>query len=478
MSSKYSANLAFLLLVNIFIKPFYLFVIDRGVQNATGETYGLYAALLSSSLLFYIVLDIGLTHYNNREVAQNKRSLLEGLPKMLAIKAILAVVYLITMLGLVLVLQYGLAEVKWLIWLSINQILLSLILFFRSCISGLQHFKADAIVSVTDKVLLIIIAGSLLIHFSSGNFPIEYFIYAHTMAYCGSLLLTIGILWPWLRRVSWHLPVFREVSGFVWKSLPYASVILLMTMYYRIDTIMIERLLPAHELLETAIYAAAFRQMDAAQNIAILFTVILLPLYARMLKRKQNFMEIASGSFNLLGVFALVLLLPCWFVPEKIMAFLYPSLPEDYSGMLLSILMTSFIPMCCIFIYGTLLTADARLKLLNKIVLLGALLNVSLNFWLIPEFKALAAAYTSLATQSLMAILKMWFVYVLFGPLMPAHYALRWVVMIMLSIAGSWLLFMLEFPWWLFTISSAVCTFVMAWAAGIFSLKTIRFFLP
>ena len=77
MQKKFITNLAFLLFLNILIKPFWLLGIDRSVQNATGaDVYGAYYALFNFSFLFNILLDMGITNFNNRNM-QNY----SGLPK-------------------------------------------------------------------------------------------------------------------------------------------------------------------------------------------------------------------------------------------------------------------------------------------------------------------------------------------------------------------------------------------------------------
>ena len=54
------------------IKPFWIFGIDRTVQNMIGtEQYGLYYALFNFSFLFNIFLDLGITNFNNRNISQN-----------------------------------------------------------------------------------------------------------------------------------------------------------------------------------------------------------------------------------------------------------------------------------------------------------------------------------------------------------------------------------------------------------------------
>ena len=61
MLKKYLADIAFMQILNLLIKPIWILVIDRAVQNTLSlEVYGNYAALFNFSLMFFIILDLGL----------------------------------------------------------------------------------------------------------------------------------------------------------------------------------------------------------------------------------------------------------------------------------------------------------------------------------------------------------------------------------------------------------------------------------
>ena len=70
MKRKFVTNLALVLFLNLLVKPFWIFGIDRTVQNVVGsEGYGFYFSLFSLSLLLNIFLDFGITNFNNRSIA-------------------------------------------------------------------------------------------------------------------------------------------------------------------------------------------------------------------------------------------------------------------------------------------------------------------------------------------------------------------------------------------------------------------------
>ncbi|MCK4288280.1 MAG: hypothetical protein KAW86_03670, partial [Bacteroidales bacterium] len=72
MQRKFLTNLALLLFLNFLIKPFWILGIDRTVQNVVGlEDYGFYFVVFNFSLIFNILLDFGITNFNNRNIAQH-----------------------------------------------------------------------------------------------------------------------------------------------------------------------------------------------------------------------------------------------------------------------------------------------------------------------------------------------------------------------------------------------------------------------
>ena len=71
------------------------------------------------------------------------------------------------------------------------------------------------------------------------------------------------------------------------------------------------------------------------------------------------------------------------------------------ASQLLTILMICFVCVSSTYIYGTLLTANGNLYHLNIVAGFGVLLNIILNFILIPRYQALGSAIASLITQFL-----------------------------------------------------------------------------
>src|SRR6478752_9480072 len=92
--SKFYSSLLLLIILNAIIKPFWIFGIDRQVQNLTGTVeYGTYFSLLNLSVVFGFLLDWGLTNFINRELAARKTELQEHLGSFFLLKMLFAVFY-------------------------------------------------------------------------------------------------------------------------------------------------------------------------------------------------------------------------------------------------------------------------------------------------------------------------------------------------------------------------------------------------
>jgi O-antigen/teichoic acid export membrane protein len=400
LKRKFVTNLILLLFLNLLIKPFWLFGIDRTVQNTVGdESFGLYFALFNFSMILNILLDVGITNYNNRNIAQHNFLLPKHLSNIVGLKLMLAIVYAVLSIIVALIIGYDSKQLYLLCFLIFNQFLISFTLYLRSNISALHLFRTDSMISVLDRTLMIIICSILLFtNVLGGKFNIEWFVYAQTTAYFLTAIITFFIVLNKSGKIKIHFSRSFFIV-FLRKSYPYALLILLMSLYNRIDSVMLERLLPGSKGKEQAgIYAQAFRLLDAVSMFGVLFAGLLLPIFSKMIKIKEPIGQMAKLSYSLLIIPAIIIAVSTVYYNHEIMHLLYDS-NTDQSSEILGILMIGFTGIATTYIFGTLLTANGSLKQLNLMALTGMIINVGLNLILIPRYQAFGSAYASLVTQ-------------------------------------------------------------------------------
>lgn len=413
MKRKFATNLLLLLGLNLLVKPIWIFGIDRTVQNIVGAgEYGLFFALFNFSILLNITLDFGLTNYNNREISQNPQVLHRYLSNMVGVKFLLAIVYFVICFGAALLLGYTERQLWMLLFLVINQFLSSFILYLRSNISGLQLFRTDSLLSVTDRVVMIALCGVMLWSPLREHFTIEWFVYAQTFAYASTALIALFVV---SRKVDSFSPKFSRAFfiSIAKQSYPYALLVLLMSFHYRVDSVMIERMLPDGHI-QAGIYAQAFRLLDASVMVPFLFSTLLLPIFSRMLRVGEPTGQLLRFALSLLMVFAITFATACIVHRQPIMDVLYVSKTAE-SATIFAILMACFVFSSASYILGTLLTANGSLAHLNIIALTGGVVNVSFNFMVIPRYGALGAAVVSLVTHILVAAMQVLVTYKTFN---------------------------------------------------------------
>ena len=400
-------NLFILLFLNLLIKPFYVFGIDLGVQKAVGtETYGFYFAVLNFTIIFNMLLDLGLTNFNNRNIAQNTQLLTKHFSGILTLKFLLALLYIVIVFIAGMIIGYDSFQLKLLFWAALNQFLNALILYLRSNVAALLMFKTDGILSVLDRLLMILICGMLLWgNVTEQPFQIMWFLYAQTASYviAAGIALMIVIFKAKMIRLTWNYTFFRAILK---KSFPFALLTMLMSIYGRIDSVMIERILPkdigAHQ---AGIFAYPFRFLEAITTIALLFSAILLPLFSKMLKNKENLIPIIKSAFTVLFFFSVssTVLLIGFRMP--VLHLLYPGIAAESVGVFL-FLIPCIIPVSMTYIFGTLLTANGSLRILNITSAIAIIINIAINLTLIPMLQARGAAIASLTTQTSIAIMQ------------------------------------------------------------------------
>jgi O-antigen/teichoic acid export membrane protein len=475
LNRKFIFNLFFLISLNLLIKPFWIFGIDRIVQNSVGTaTYGWYFSLFNFSFLFNMLLDVGLTSFNSRNIAQNRHLLSKSLQQIFVIKLFLACAYFLLTFLVAFVFRYDSQQVYLLIFLTFNQFLLSFILYFRSNISGLQLFKLDSLLSVLDRLLLIIFCSLMIWGPIFGpTIHILNFVYLQTASYLLTWFVCLTIVWAKSGRPAIGFIKWGRAVAIIRQSLPYALLILLMSVYFRADSVMLERLLPDGKT-QAGIYAQAFRIIDGFSAFAYLFPSLLLPMFAYMLKNKQDISGLARLSFVLLFVPSVILAVSASFFSSEIMTLLYrehTSISDD----VLKVLITSFIGYSFTYVFGTLLTANGNLKQLNRLAFFALMLNLCLNYLFIKAYGAKGAAFANLVTQGVMAVGQWYLARKVFNLRFAARGYFK-----MFIFMGSLVLFALfvkfgpvQIPWVYAFAEIVVAGFLLAFLFRLFSLREI-----
>lgn len=406
MQKKFLSNLVLLVAVNLLIKPFWVLGIDRTVQNSVGlDVYGQYISLLGFSLLFSVLLDFGIQNFNSASLARNHLLIQTQFPALLFLKILLAAGF--GVFTFVAGWFYGFSsyELYLLALLIINQVLASFYLFIRSNISGLQLYKTDSLLSAADRFFMIILCA-LMIWGNMVELSITHFIYAQCAGYLLAMVAGLIVVTPYLK--GWRFSYNHELVKELWqKTYPFALLALIMMLYTKADVLLIKRLMPDGDF-ENGIYAQSTRLLDAVNMFTALASGMLLPMFASMLKQKQSLTPLVKLAMLVMIVPVIMGVVYCYVYSDYIMELLYRT-TNDYNTLVFEICISSAIPYCVIYIFGTLLTARGKMRILVSTAAFALVVNTVANVVLIPRLGAQGAACVALSTHSLVAVFNLYY---------------------------------------------------------------------
>ena len=481
MQKKLLSGLFWILLLNLLIKPFWILGIETGVQNAVGpEEYGFYFTIFNLAYIFNILLDLGVTNFNTRNIAQHPKLIDKHLPGMLGIKIALLGLYLAVTFTVGLLSGYGSRQFHLLAVLSFNQFLNSLILYLRSNFEGLMLFKWDSVISILDRVVMIAIC-SLLLWGPHGGITVEWFAYAQTIAYLATALTALVVLTLrirkehnarfTLRRLHVSLPFSIVILR---KSFPFALLVLLMASYNRIDPLLLGWLHP-HGTYQAGIYAGAFRLLDALTMVAYLVSAVLLPVFSRMTAEGDSQLgPTTSMVTSLMVVFSFTAAATFSFRSGLFMELFYHSqdaaVVDDYARVF-RILVWGIVPIGMTYVYGTLLTAAGRLRQLNTLAATTLVINIVVNLIAIPRHGAVGSAWAAVIAQTFMAAAQI-VVAIRLLHLHPAGGYLLRLLLFGVAVVAT-LLLLPPMSWWALLLSAGAAAFAVAFALRLIDIKNI-----
>jgi O-antigen/teichoic acid export membrane protein len=366
------------------------------------EIYGQYFVLLSLTLVFNIFLDLGINNFTTRFIAQDESHLNQHVSRVLYLRGLLFLVYAVLVFVSAWLIRLATEQYILLILLVLNQFLIQSVAFIRSLFSGLHLFKTDTLISVLDRALLILIMGSALL-FSVSSITIYNFVLAQSICY----LITFSLaLWLIRKQLKSILPVFdlSYILDILKRSAPYALLVLLMMLYNRSDVVILKQI-SSDGNYQAGIYAQGYRLLDAFYMLGMIFAGLLFPVFSRMIhQHSKDLMALVQVTGKLLIGGAIGILFIVNYNGSYILHLIYGDKVDNESITVFFYLMLAFAAMSFNFIFGTLLTAGGFLKSLNFSALLGVIISVFSNIYLIPTMGALGCAISAFITQAFVSL--------------------------------------------------------------------------
>lgn len=387
--SPFFKSLSWLLLLNLLVKPVWIFFIDRPLQNIVGLTeYGTYFSLLNLSLIFFFIADAGLSNMLNQRMA-GRQSV--NIYQLLKLKVFLLAIYALAccFVGW----ATGITSWNVLIYLIVVQALLSLFVFLRNIITAFQFFSADAWFSIIDKLLMILVCGGF-IYGIWGSIDVILFLQIQIICTAVSVSVAAFFIINKIKIVPSQKEKWSTVVKWV---LPFAAIILLMSLHYRLDGFLLERLYK-NGAQEAGIYASAYRLLDAGHMVGYLAASFLVPFIAANTAQYLFLKKTISITRNGLLALGISIVLFVVLLATPLQQLLYHT-QSTYISTIMQFCIGALPAYYLVHVYGSVLTALRQFRVF--LITLGAsvLINAILNLLLIPQYGALGCCVAALVSQ-------------------------------------------------------------------------------
>jgi O-antigen/teichoic acid export membrane protein len=226
---------------------------------------------------------------------------------------------------------------------------------------------------------------------------------AYTVAAAATLVLVARQAGMPQWKIDWRYLVDNVMKP----ALPYALVSFFMIVYFRAGTLMIGLLTGRQDLV--GYYNAGYRLVESYMLFPSLVLAPLYPVFARNLDDRVWIRELLLKASRIVLVVSVSIAVPMSLFRSEFTLLFYGT-PFEAAAPAVGIVTLSMIPVGMTWVYGTLVAASGRQGRANLLIFLITIVNILLNYVLIPIYLEIGAAITTLVTEVAVALVSIWIV--------------------------------------------------------------------
>ena len=382
----------------------FLFLLVLAARFLGDEQYGQFSFGFALVFIFEFAVDFGLKDLLVREISRKKDAGRWWVQKAIRTKITLAILTILCIGGLTVLLPLG-SEMPMVIGLlTFAMVMKSFKVLFRSVIMAHERFDLDAYVVLVDRAILFLLAGGVLI----AGYGLIPFAGAFALAHTINLGIAASVVMRDIHQLSKPEKTEWISIELLKQAIPFGLNIAVVMLYFRLDSIMLGLI---RGDVEVGWYNAAYKISEGLLVIPTVLYNVLFPRLSILHQGDQTSVEriVGKGCKYLIaiGVFITVLGIVG---AEKWIEILYGT---DYAraswSLRILLLTTTFMFLWLVFV--ALLNSINRPRIPVLGVTICTILNVVLNFALIPQYGYIGASIsTVLADVCLVSFLYLFLV--------------------------------------------------------------------
>lgn len=369
------------------------FLFNVLVINRLGDSsFGQYSIVLSWATLFAVLGDLGIAQFYTREIARNRDKASEWFWDVVVLRFCLAILASAVTTGGAIVFGYS-TEIVIAIGLYTSTYYLQALL--QPLVSIIEGNERIDITSVFAIIAQVIFMGSGAIFLFLGG----SFVWLVVASLITIPLLIVLCIWV-IRKNKLSPPAF-QLKFALWKmlvrgGLPFAMIQVSLSFAFQSDNIFLSKY--GYSDQQVGWYSAAYSLMLTASVMIGSFNRAILPSLAREHeKNPDSIVPWYYRSVKALAFIGMPVAVGGMLLSDKLIGFLYPEYPP--ASIAFAILIW-YIPMHLYTAFsGNLTTSIKKESSAARIFLGEGLVNVALNFVLIPPFGVVGASFATLLTE-------------------------------------------------------------------------------
>lgn len=398
---KVAKNTGVIIAGDILFRLISLFVIIYLARYLGTAGFGKYSFVFAYLAFFGIITDLGLQQILVREMARDPSTAPKLTGNAYVIRLLLTVFAVVLAIVIITLLPYPADTILYVYIASFTLLFISFSDFYATIFQANLAMEYNVIAKLAFKFVS---AGLILwIIFSHGTLTQVMIV----------LVFSEGIktLLSYLFSRKFVRPSFTIDFG-LWRyllkeCLPLALTSVIVIIYYRIDVIMLSIMKGD---VAVGIYSAAYRLCDPFSLIPHALMMSLFPLMSRYFKSSEDkLIRTYTLAFKYLLIIALPIAMGTMLVADRVILFVY-DVPFADSSTVLQILIWAVMFGMMQPVFSNILVAINRQKLIMLSTAFCAIVNIVLNFILIPVLSYNGAAVATVVTTIVFSVFVFYFV--------------------------------------------------------------------
>ena len=361
------------------------------------EDFGRFMFALTFVALFRFIMDVGISQLSQREIARDTKLVNDYFFNVMGLKTVLIIISLCLITLSINVLDYPPIVRKTVYILSIAEALNSFSDFFRSIFRANHKMHYETVVWVAERILVLSIV-IVILNFEGGIVSVALVVFfTALLKFLAGLSIVIK---KFIKRFT--RPSIDFLNALVKRGVLVGLVYMLGFIYFQIDTVMLSLMLGDEAV---GLYNASFKLLEGGMVISTAFGGVLYPLLSSLHKRdEKRFKSISETSIKYMLMISLPVASFITLMAGEITSSLF-GVAFSAGSYSLQVLIWTYVLQSVSMVAVLILLSMGEEKRLIKILFLTVILNVILNYILIPPMREVGAAFTTVASETLVLIL-------------------------------------------------------------------------